>query len=154
MQAMRFKVAVQQTSDVKSSWKSGLQALPHSDRGKIRCPARKYLAGSLFLDKALEAKYPNATRWDYAVGVKKTNEDHIWWIEVHPASTSDVKTMLAKKKWLVQWLRKSAPNLNALKNCGFHWVASGKVAILKNSPQARRLAQSGIRQPVKYLEIQ
>lgn len=43
-----------------------------------------------------EGLYPNASRWDYAIGY----DQKAWFVEVHPANTSNVKEMLKKVEWL------------------------------------------------------
>lgn len=63
---------------------------------------------------------------------------------MHPATTSEVQSVLNKLQWLKTFLRENAPQLNQEPK-GFHWVASGKVDILPNSSQARKLAKSGIK---------
>lgn len=68
-----------------------------------------------------------------------------YFIEVHPASTSDVKTVIEKAKWLDGWLNAKAKELKALKaGNNLYWVASGKVNILGTSRQYRMLMQSKI----------
>lgn len=64
-------------------------------------------------------------------------------MEVHPASTSDVKTVINKLEWLQTWLRNKAPALNAEPK-SYHWVPSGRNTILKDSKQARQCAKKGI----------
>lgn len=64
-------------------------------------------------------------------------------VEVHPANTSNVDEVVKKKKWLDVWLKTNALDLKAMMaGTGYYWIASGKVAILPNSPQAREIAKN------------
>ena len=89
---------------------------------------------------------PFASRWDYAIGVRRgRNADAVIWVEVHPASsTSEVKNVLDKLIWLKEWATQDAPSLMHLTR-EYVWVANGKVAFSSNSPQRKRLAAAGIR---------
>ena len=77
-----------------------------------------------------------------------------YFVEVHPADTKNVKEVIQKKKWLESWLEERAPKLREIKavNTPYYWVPSGRVAILKNSPQYRRIALNHIL-IVKALEL-
>lgn len=51
--------------------------------------------------------------------------------------------MVKKKKWLEVWLKTNALDLKAMMaGTSYYWIASGKVAILPNSPQARKIAKN------------
>jgi len=51
------------------------------------------------------------------------------------------------------WLESSAPHLNKIKaDRPYYWVMSGKYDILANSPQARRIAQAGLK-PIAKLSL-
>lgn len=64
-------------------------------------------------------------------------------VEVHPANTSNVDEVVKKKKWLDVWLKTNALDLKAMMaGTSYYWIASGKVAILPNSPQARKIAKN------------
>ena len=153
---MRFKAAVEATDSIAAAYRAGLQAVPGVDRARMTVNDTARLGGSVNLDAALSGAQPNAPRWDYGVGWKMSNaRDNVIWIEVHPASTSNVKEMVAKVDWLRLWLRDDAPDLDRLtrRKPAFVWIASGAVHIPKNSPQFRRLAGAGIRYPCKHLTI-
>ena len=71
-------------------------------------------------------------------------------IEVHPAYTSAVEEMRQKLEWLKGWLGGKA--LEHPESSEFHWIASGKVAILPQSRQMRRAAETGL-EPKKHLQL-
>jgi len=119
------------------------------------------LTGSIDLDSALagEAEHANEPRWDYGIGYKpKRAEERAIWIEVHPASTSNVREVISKANWLRTWLRDNAPQL-ALLTIGdgpvrpFVWIATARIQIPRNSPQARQLAIAGLDMPRKALRL-
>ena len=142
---MRFKDAVEKTVDLAEAYMPGLQALKSVDRDRIQCKNTRNLTGSVDLDEALRDSNPNDPRWDYGIGVRKTqNSDRVIWIEVHPASSSHIQDVLNKFGWLRQWLTSSAPCLKTI-STDYVWIASGKVSIPPNSPQRRKLAAQGIR---------
>jgi hypothetical protein len=112
------------------------------------------LAGSVNLDDALQEIYPNDARWDYGIGlVVNRSADRVVWVEVHPASTSNVKEMISKLKWLKNWLNTCAPRMKEMEIAQFRWIASGGVNVSKNSRYAKLLAQSGITFPTKHLDL-
>ena len=143
---MKFKQAVLNTPILASAYKSGLQALTTTDAGRIHCDQPRLLSGSVNIDSALVRTMPNASRWDYAIGVKRNQiSDEVIWLEVHPASsTGEVDNVLAKLNWLRNWVAQNAPNLDILPR-EYVWVSTGPVAFSSNSPQHRRLAASGLR---------
>jgi hypothetical protein len=51
--------------------------------------------------------------------------------------------VLEKLAWLQNWLNAAAPGLGSI-TAKYIWIASGRVAITANSPQRRRIAQSGL----------
>jgi len=140
-----FKEAVFQNSELKPVFHEGLQALSKTDRRRLACNTPSKIVGSINLDQALRPRHPNEPIWDYGVGLHSAhNSDYVKWIEVHPASSSHIAEVLKKLNWLRGWLRNSASSLDALPR-EFIWVASGKVALQKGSPQIRRIAQAGLR---------
>lgn len=75
---------------------------------------------------------------DYAIGY----EQKAWFVEVHPANTSNVKEMLKKVEWLEGWLKDKGSQLAEIRRDHLHyWIPSGKVCISKTSPQYRSLAK-------------
>ena len=151
---MTFQQAVVQTADLgASTFRYGLQALGN-DSNKVHLANTRSLVGSVALDNALRATYPNAPRWDYGVGIKKSARDSAVWIELHPASTSDVATFLNKLDWLRNWLKNRAPKLHELTaSQSFHWVATGGVHIRQGSRQARQLHMAGLSLPRRQIVL-
>jgi len=143
-----FRRAVAQTSELgPSAFQLGLQALGnHSSR--VQCADTRRLTGSVALDDVLQAKYPNDPRWDYGIGLRKGKREAAVWIEVHPASTSAVTTVLKKLQWLKNWLKNQAPTLDTLTAAqSYYWVATGGVHIRPGTPQARQLQLAGLSLP-------
>lgn len=135
---------------IGTCYQRGLQALG-SNSGKVKATDTRQINGSVNLDSCVAAKYPQEPRWDYIIGYK----GEAFFVEVHPAETSNVSEMINKLKWLQAWLRSSAPEIEGIKTgkSPYRWVASGKIGILKDSPQSFRLAQSGLTFPQKITEL-
>lgn len=144
---MSFTTAVEQTSLLKDHLEKGLKALG-SDSSRIKSTDFRKCEGSVDIDKALERIYPTENRWDYAIGYDGTT----YFIEVHPADTSEVSTIEKKLQWLKDFLRDEAPELNKEKR-QFHWLATSGVHILSGSSQERKLAQLGIKKIQKQLTL-
>ncbi len=141
---MRFQDAVLATPGLEQAYRSGLQALRAVDRGRIDCPDPKGLAGSLDLDSCLKELLPSDPRWDYGIGLNRSEgHDQIVWIEVHPANSHHVDEVLRKHRWLKDWLHVHGSLLKPM-SARFVWVASGPVALTANSPQRRRVAAAGV----------
>ncbi len=135
----KLKEAVDETPDVMGNHKEGLMALKASDRKLIIVPNSRKIGGSLDIDNTTKSLYPNDTRWDYAVEY----DDEIFFIEVHPASTTKIDLMLSKLEWLKGWLKTKAPRIDALKAKSkppYHWVHTGSSKITKGSKQYKQLA--------------
>ena len=154
---MRFYDAVASSNDVRDCYRLGLQALLERDRNKLSCQNPRKISGSLHLDAAVAQLYPNAARWDYGIGIKKTKPtDKAIWVEVHPADAKQVQKMIDKLAWLKNWLDNRARDLMTITENDFPyvWVASGRVSFQRTSPQAKRLALAGITFPTKHHHIQ
>lgn len=136
---MSFRTAIDNTPLLKDHIKNGLQALG-SNSSKVKPTDTTKCEGSVDMDSAVMSKYPNDSRWDYAVGYN----GRTYFIEVHSAKTGEVSPVLKKLRWLKDFLLKDAPDLNQEPK-SFHWIASNGNSILPSSPQARQLSQSGIR---------
>lgn len=130
-----FQAAVLATPDVASGYCKGLQAMK-GNSSMLRVSDNRCLMGSVDIDDSTKNLYPHDARWDYAVGYK----DKAYFVEVHPANTSNVVEMLHKVNWLETWLKEKATELANIREGNFYWVPSGRVAILKSSPQYRKLA--------------
>lgn len=144
-----FREAIEKTPDVKDGYCIGLNAIgEYKNRIKVKTPSK--IAGSLDIDEITKRLYPNANRWDYAIGY----DGKIYFVEVHSASGKEVKVVIAKLLWLKGWLDSRAPELNKLKgDRPYHWIQSGKFGILKDSRHYRIAAQNGIL-PKPYIELQ
>lgn len=133
-----FKSIVQAIPAIAGAYREGLQALESKDAGKVKPQNPRKLSGSVYLDKCLKTTNPHDARWDYVIGYS----EKAYFVEVHPANTSNVDEVVKKKKWLDVWLKTNALDLKAMMaGTGYYWIASGKVAILPNSPQARKIAK-------------
>ena len=134
-----FKSIVQAIPAIAGAYREGLQALESKDAGKVKPQNPRKLSGSVYLDKCLKTTNPHDARWDYVIGYR----EKAYFVEVHPANTSNVDEVVKKKKWLDVWLKTNALDLKAMiAGTGYYWIASGKVAILPNSPQARKIAKN------------
>lgn len=136
-----FRLAVEGTRQTSHGYLTGLQALGNNST-KISVSNPRLLNGSVDIDRCVKALYPEDNRWDYAIGYHNV----AYFVEIHPAETSAVSTMIAKVTWLKQWLKTQAPLLDRIKSSQntFQWVPSGRNAIAKNSREAFRLSKSGI----------
>ena len=134
-----FEGVVKSIPMIANAYKDGLQALESKDAVKIKPKNPRNLSGSVYLDKCLEKTNPHDARWDYVLGYK----EKAYFVEVHPANTSNIEEVVKKKKWLEAWLLSHAKELQTLMvGTNYYWIASGKVAVLPNSPQARRIAKN------------
>ncbi|MGM0553382.1 MAG: hypothetical protein ACQETK_06225 [Pseudomonadota bacterium] len=127
-------------------YRPGLQALENVDQGRVGLSRPRNCHGSANIDAALAASRPNEPRWDYVVA----HDETLHFIEVHSAHTSAVEEMRRKLEWLMGWLEGKA--LERPESSEFHWIASGKVAILPSSKQKRQAARMGL-EPKKHLQL-
>ncbi len=131
-----FIDAIKNCDEIRDALKVGLTALKANSKA-VKPTNTKLVDGSVDIDEAVKALRPSESRWDYVVGYA----DEAFFIEVHPANTSNVEEMVKKVKWLKNWLNSSAPDLKRLhKNDVYYWVPSGRVNILKGSVQDRKIA--------------
>lgn len=138
-----LEVAVEQTTDVIGCFCKGLKAVKKEHRSKIHAVDTRKLTGSLDVDTSTAINYPNDNRWDYAI----EHNGVTYFLEFHPASTSNVSEIIGKKNWLKWWLKDKAPLIDALKptnQSAFHWIATGSVKILPSSKQYKQLALAGL----------
>jgi hypothetical protein len=152
---MTFQDAVKEDlSGLETFWAHGLQALRAQDRPHVKPEDSRNLTGSLDLDKTMKSQYPDANRWDYAIGYQHVNlsEEKIYWIEIHSASDGQISVVLKKFEWLKSWLKNSSIHLKKFK-CDYIWVSSGATTFTKTSPQLRQLSQSGLVYAGKVLKI-
>jgi hypothetical protein len=144
----KFKVAVENTPDVKQCYKNGLQALG-GYASKIILHDPRECQGSVDIDSCTASKYPTSHRWDYTFGYK----GYAYFVEVHSAHTKEVSTVIAKLNWLLDWLNHNAPEIKKIKAPSpYFWIQTNGYHISKNSRQERELAQRGIR-PISKLVL-
>jgi len=146
-----FKQAIEKTPDVATGYCNGLKAIETIDKQSISITNISKLDGSLNIDKQTMTIYPEDPRWDYAIGY----DGKVYFVEVHPANTSNIKEMANKKKWLIDWLRDKAPEMNALPSGApkYIWaVTKAGIHISKQSIYAKQLAQLGLK-PVRPAKI-
>ena len=141
---MSFRDDVMATADISSCFCSGLGGVKRSERSYFIFSDTRKIDGSVDIDSCIRSLCPQDNRWDYVVGY----DGKTYFVEIHPANTSEVDVMISKLTWLKRWLRDQSSPLRGT----YHWVASGKVAIAKGSPQARKLAISGIFGPKRVCE--
>ena len=137
-----FQVAVENTEEVKNGFRVGKQAIKSADRSKVDAAESKKLLGSLDIDSQVKALYPMDPRWDYALSYA----DKIYYLEVHPAETSEIDKVVSKVKWLKNWLKTKATKINELPKAEhpYIWIQSGRYAILPTSKDKMKLSVSGI----------
>lgn len=140
--------ACQNADALRPFFEYGIGALKGSDRQCVKVPDTKLLGGSLALDDAAKTTHPHANRWDYAIEYA----GNTFFIEVHPASTSEIDCVIGKVVFVNNWLKNNYPEILALpqKEAGarcFYWVSSGAtdLRIAPSSSQARKLALHHIR---------
>ena len=126
-----------------ASVKSGFQALGSHSRS-VRTKHRNVsVTGSIDLDSALSAAEPQAARWDYGIGVRTQKGEQLEWVEVHPASSGEVKVVLAKLDWLKEkidgWPQ---ANGHGVSQHRFHWVPTGSVRV--DEKRRRQMNSKGI----------
>lgn len=134
-----FKEAVLATADVSSGYRSGLQAMK-ANSSLLKATDTRKLQGSVNIDDCTKTLYPDKSRWDYAVGY----ENRAYFVEVHPANTSNIAEMVNKAAWLKKWLKSRAPEIDKIRMDVLYWIPTGKVSILTNSPKYRQLARHKI----------
>jgi hypothetical protein len=151
---MTFKAAVKKVAGLEEAHQLGLQALRAEDRPHIEPENTRSLTGSVDVDTALQKVYPNANRWDFAIGYQHTNDtaEFIYWVELHTASDSQVKVVIKKAQWLLAWL-KGAGKLLAKFDRDIVWVSSGATTFTLSAPQRKLMAQAGLRHCGKVLRI-
>jgi len=148
---MSFSTDVKTTPHLEAAWHKGLRALSAADRAHMTVGASTKLLGSVNVDAVLEATQPNAARWDYVVGQKQGNTEHLHWIEVHPAAgTGNIGELEAKLSWLSAWMR-ATPLASYPRQ--IVWIASGRSAFNSRHPALRTLANRGLRFAGGHLTI-
>lgn len=138
---LTFKDAVTQTPDISKGYKTGLTALGVYST-KVEVVDTTKLQGSVDIDLVTKAIYPQENRWDYVFAYKS----EVYFVEVHSANTSEVKTVLKKFQWLKDWLHHKAPEINKMKaKQPFCWIQSKDFQIPKNTPQYFAAVKAGLK---------
>lgn len=149
----RFRHAVENTPGIQEAYCPGLQALTEAEKSKIDLKDTRRATGSVNLDGALKATYPNEARWDYGIGYEhRTKGESVVWVEFHPANSHHVDTVLDKLRWLKTWLAGKAPLLYTLPG-RYCWMATGRTAITPTSRFAKQIAKEGLEGPFKTLRL-
>ena len=143
MSDLSFQQAVEQIAEIGGAHCPGLQAIKNAHRKLIATKSRKVWRESVDLDAALAARYPNAERWDYGVGIHRDRAEHAIWVEFHPADSQHINEVLKKLAWLKSWLKSSGRPLQAMTR-RYVWVATGGVTVTRDSKRMRKLAEEGL----------
>lgn len=145
---MSFSQVVALTPHIRECFQNGLTAFG-SYSSKIVLLETRACSGSVDLDRCLATRYPDENRWDYCFAY----QGEVYFVEIHPAQTSEVNTVIKKKLWLENWLQNHALEIDQLKaERPFYWIQSGGFNILKTSPQYRRAREAGLL-PIARLEL-
>lgn len=148
---MPFREAVEATTGLEDAFRPGLEALRARDRACIQCGNTRQLRGSVDLDTALMAAFPNDNRWDYAIAYG-TNEA-IYWVEIHTGDSHGISEVTKKGQWLRQWLQGNGHGLNSEPR-NIVWVSSGPTTFTKSDPKLKLLAAAGVRHVGSRLRIE
>lgn len=139
----RLQEAVKGIAGLDKCFKEGLGAVKGAYRGRITAKEPRLFNGSLDIDKAKAQAEPTANRWDYAIEYN----GEVFFVEIHPGSTSDIPIILKKQEWLKQWLKNEAKAIDILKTkraTPYFWIHTGGCKILQGSITSKQLAQRGI----------
>ena len=149
-----FRQKVDSIPALKGFWQEGLQALRSEDKPHIVPEDTRKLKGSVDVDKAYEKLAPQANRWDFAIAYQHTNrkEEVVYWVELHTASDSQVKVVIKKAQWLLEWLKTEGKPLADLER-SLVWVSSGNTSFTRGAPQLKKIAQAGLKYAGNKLAI-
>jgi hypothetical protein len=162
---MSFQRAVLATPDLgRKAYLPGKQALKSNHAAKVQCTNAHDFTGSIDLERSLRGRggYHHANLWDYGIGYRYGRHQLAIWIEIHPANSGQVDLMIRKLRWLKQWLREHARDLDLLTELtkaqlpGFDycWIATDAgVHIRQGSPQDHRLRREGLGRPRGVLRL-
>lgn len=123
---MSFKKSIKKTPSISGCYEEGLRAMG-SYSTKVQATNNSLLCGSVDLDACIKKANPHSSRWDYIVGYN----EKAYFVEVHPASSSEVSTVLLKVNWLRNWLKHEGAAISAIHHDGknFHWIPTNGVDI-------------------------
>ncbi len=139
----KFKKTIEATPHIKDGYRSGLRAFG-SYSTKIELGQTSGCEGSVDIDTHTSVHFPVDNRWDYVFSYK----GEVFFVEVHPANTAEVRVVLRKLEWIKTWLKEHAAALNALRPRqlpSFYWIQSGNFQIPSNTPQYRAASQAGLK---------
>ena len=140
---MNFEEIVKNTNQISNYYCRGLTALGNNS-SRIKPKNTSLIEGSVDIDSATKKYYPDKNRWDYVIGYN----GKAYFVEVHPASSSNVKEVKAKFEWLKEWVSTNAPELlvksNGLNSKSCFWICTNGCSILKISKQYRMAANIGL----------
>ncbi len=143
---MKFKDSVQRIGELAPHYYQGLQALKkRSSCVAVISGCERKLTGSVDLDSAFRPSNPRESVWDYCVGISTGKAEEIHWIEIHPASTSEIPVVLKKLAWLKQWLREEGTPLRSFPS-HYIWISSGKTRLSPTATQRKIIAREGLTQ--------
>lgn len=142
---MTFKQAVEKTPQLEGAYQPGLPALRAEDKSHIYVENTRNLTGSVDVDGALQTSDPHGNRWDFAIAYQHVNRSRevIYWLELHTASDSQVKIVIKKAQWLLNWLSGTGKRLAAFER-DIVWVSSGATSFTLTAPQTKQMAQAGL----------
>lgn len=127
-------------SSLRRDVRDGLEAIEKKHRSLLGADIRVCFADSLEIDESLRRGNDQANRWDYLLG--HSESEAVVGLEPHSASTSEVSTVIGKKKAA---LRQLASHLKpGARVVSWFWVASGRVDFVPHERVVRRLDQAGI----------
>jgi hypothetical protein len=149
-----FRQAIEQSPDLRGAYKRGLAALRRADKQHVDAEDTRLITGSMDVESCLRSKSPNDPQWDYAIGSRprNRNDEVVYRVEVHPASPGEIKVVLAKLKWLTEWLGQNARHLDAMYR-EFIWVSSGKTSFTLSAPQRKQFALLGLQHKGRVFKI-
>ena len=147
-----FRTAVLAVPALAGAFQQGVQALTREHRrGLDNAPLA---TGSMDLDAALQAAFPNDHRWDYGIGLPHDAQtEKVLWLEVHHAASGETERVIRKLQALKTWLAANAPALAAMPRV-YIWQLSNT----ENNPNDRRsrnklAEQHGLRRVQGVLDL-
>lgn len=151
---MSFKDVVEATPHLLGAWKPGLGALRAEDKPHIKAEDTRMLRGSVDIDKALQARDPQANRWDFAIAYQHDDREGevIYWVEIHTASEGEVSVVLKKLAWLKAWFQGDGKDLARFEQ-EIVWVSSGATTFTLNAPRQKQFALMGLQHRGKVLHL-
>ena len=128
-----FRKAVMATGAIAESFCEGVQALEKAHKQRIEDST--VATGSIALDEKLKKvkKHARANRWDYGIGLKRSGDETVLWLEVHHSAGGQADVVIKKLNWLRSWLRDEAPALDEMKKI-FVWQLTN----VESNPNDRR----------------